>query len=241
MAGVAAANAAAALGGLPTPRRLGPTLWALPCGGRAPSCCAGSCACRLPAGDRFCARLPCAERGCDRLPCVDSACARLPCRLTPPPCCAACGNQPDPWRSPSAMPCTWCHALNLAVQKQACRSTVTVQPFEVRDGLVRTCMPDMSTPSSSCMLRIGWEPMPSGWCRPTSMPKEPLPCRVTDERQGQERTTTSVKDTSSCGHDCRVSSMQPDTEDIPIGPWRPCQQSGGGHGPDAARQRDEGR
>jgi hypothetical protein len=193
MAGFAAANAAAEPGGLPTPRRLGPTLWAPPCGGSAPtaSCCAGSCACRLPAGDRFCARLPCAERGCDRLPCVDRACARLPCWLTFPPCCAACDSQPDPLRSSSAMPCTWCHPIIRAVQKQTWGFKGHCSDFcsghtPLHNGLVCTCMPDMSTPSSSCMLRIGWEPMPSGWFKPTSMPRDPLPCRVARDRQGQE-------------------------------------------------------
>jgi hypothetical protein len=129
--GVAAPKAAAAPGGLPTPRRLGPTLGAPPCAGAAPntSCCTGSCACRLPAGDMFCARLPCAEGGCDRLPCVDRACARLPCWLTFPPCCAACDSQPDPLRSLSAMPCTWCHPINRAVQKQTWGLNITVQTF----------------------------------------------------------------------------------------------------------------
>lgn len=36
------------------------------------------------------------------------------------------------------------------------------------------------------MLRIGWGPMPSGWLRLTSIPREPLPYRWQDIKQLSE-------------------------------------------------------
>lgn len=183
-AGLAAAKAAAAaLGGLPTPRRLGPCFKALPCGGLPTGGCAGSCDCRLPAGDST----------CERLPCADSACARLPCRLAPA-CCAACGSHPDPAQSPSDSP--WRHETNsLAVQQLSAPKHVVVQTsLQAATSCAQgfgeasrsTCTPDMSTPSSSRRLCSGWEPMPSGWLRLTSTPREPLPYRSNsgDARQG---------------------------------------------------------
>ena len=53
---------------------------------------------------------------------------------------------------------------------------------------VGTCTPDMSTPSSSCMLCLGWGPMPSGWLKLTSIPREPLPYRMAGSQTAERES-----------------------------------------------------